>query len=63
MTACSPNERMEWSHCEKNGQMMMKKIETDLLGTVVSHGAAGMAAVKDPAKAHGEFVQRVDDTG
>ena len=63
MTA-SPNERMEWSHCEKNGQMtMIKNIETDLPGTVVSHGAAGMAAVKDPAKVLGELVRRVDDTG
>ena len=63
MTA-SPNERMEWSHCEKNEQMMMKKnIEMDLPGTVVSHGAAGVAAVKDPAEVLGELVRRVDDTG
>ena len=61
MTA-SPNERMEWSHCEKNGQMMMKKIETHLLGTVVSHGAVGMAAMEDPAKVLGELIRRVDDT-
>ena len=44
---------------------MKKEVETDLPGTlVVSHGAAGMAAVKDPAKVLGEFlVQKVlDDT-
>ena len=43
--------------------MMKKHIETDLPGTVVSHGAAGMAAMKDPAKVLAELVQRVDDTG
>jgi len=41
----------------------MKKMDTDLPGTVVTHGAAGMAAVKDPAEVLGELIRRVDDTG
>ena len=56
MTA-SPNESMGRSHWKTNGQMVdEKEIETDLPGTIVSHGVVGMAAVKDPAKVLGELV-------
>ena len=40
----------------------MKEMEINRLGTVVSHGAVGMAAMEDPAKVLGELVRRVDDT-
>ena len=33
----------------------------DRLGTVVSHGAAGMASVEDPARVLGELIRRVED--
>ncbi len=58
----SPNESVEWSHCEKIDEQMIGKIVEKELGAVVAHGAAGMAAVKDPAEVLCELIRRVDDT-
>jgi hypothetical protein len=41
---------------------MKQQRRRDQLGAIVAHGAAGIAAVKDPTKVLSLLIQRVDDT-